>query len=137
MDNTARVWDTASGEPLVLLRGHTRGIFAAAFAPDGRRVATASYWDRTIRLWDTASGAPLAVFVGHTSGIKQIAYRQDGRQLLSASLDGTARLWDLLPQGAELLRQAHAIALAEELDLDAEHRRQLLALHADRQREQP
>jgi WD40 repeat protein/class 3 adenylate cyclase len=130
MDKTARIWDTATGDPLVLLRGHTKGIYAAAFAPDGCRVATASYWDRTVRLWDTASGAPMAVFGGHSAGIKEVAFRPDGQQLVSASIDGTARVHDVLPQGAELIRLARDIVATEHLDLDPDQHRQLLSLHA-------
>lgn len=53
-DNTARVWDAATGRLLASLRGHTEGVNSAAFSPDGQRVVTAS-WDKTARIWPMVS----------------------------------------------------------------------------------
>jgi WD40 repeat protein len=47
VDQTARVWDTASGQMLGL-KGHVDGVNSAAFSPDGARIVTASH-DRTAR----------------------------------------------------------------------------------------
>jgi WD40 repeat protein len=49
-DNTARIWDAASGRSLMVLRDHTAEVTAAAFSPDGTRIVTAS-WDKTARIW--------------------------------------------------------------------------------------
>lgn len=32
---------------------------------------------------------------GHTQGVWSLNYLQDGRRLISASVDGTARIWDV------------------------------------------
>ena len=39
------------------LTGHTGGVRAVAWSPDGTRLATASS-DETVRVWDPATGAP-------------------------------------------------------------------------------
>ena len=63
-DNTARVWDTASGEQLAELQGHTAKVSNASFSPDGIRIVTASR-DSTARIWDATSGEQLAELQGH------------------------------------------------------------------------
>jgi WD domain, G-beta repeat len=50
-DNTARIWDAASGKEIAVLRGHEHGLASAAFSPYGARIVTASL-DNTARIWD-------------------------------------------------------------------------------------
>jgi WD40 repeat protein len=59
-DKTARLWDVASGEALVVFRGHAGAINQVAFSPGGQRLVTASN-DKTARLWGimTAHGQAL------------------------------------------------------------------------------
>ena len=51
-DNTAQVWDAATGKPLSPALEHQAGVSSAAFSPDGRRLVTASD-DNTARIWET------------------------------------------------------------------------------------
>jgi len=37
-DNTARLWDAASGKEIMVLRGHDNSVNSAAFSPDGQRI---------------------------------------------------------------------------------------------------
>src|SRR6202008_3161525 len=63
-DNTARLWDTATGKPIGDLMTHQGWVYTAQFSPDGRRVVTASI-DTTARLWDAAPGKPGAEPMKH------------------------------------------------------------------------
>ncbi len=92
-DQTARLWDAATGKALATLEGHTAGVRSAAFSPDGTRVVTASD-DQTARLWDAATGKALATLEGHTAGVRSAAFSPDGTRVVTASDDQTARLWD-------------------------------------------
>jgi WD40 repeat protein len=92
-DKTARVWDSATGECLHTLTGHTSEIVAVAFSPDGRLLATASQ-NKRAQLWDPATGERLRKLKGKISEDMAVAFSPDGRLLVTASKDGTARLWD-------------------------------------------
>jgi hypothetical protein len=60
-DNTLRLWDAASGQPIGSpLQGHTNSVISVAFSPDGRRIVSGSR-DNSLRLWDAASGQGIQV----------------------------------------------------------------------------
>jgi WD40 repeat protein len=77
-----------------VLREHTAAVTAAAFAPDGRTLATASN-DANVKLWDPATKAVRLTLKGHTAPIEALAFSPDGQTLASASWDRTIRLWDV------------------------------------------
>src|SRR5262249_23684028 len=57
-DTTIKLWDLETGHVLHTFEGHTAFVSGAAFAPDGRRIASASY-DNRVRIWDVKPGEPL------------------------------------------------------------------------------
>ena len=77
----------------IVLNGHKGLLWSASFAPDGRRIVTASE-DKTARVWDAENGDQLAILRGHTEPVRVASFSPDGRQLITASTDKTARLWD-------------------------------------------
>ena len=48
---TITLWDTHSGSLLQTLSGHTKGIYACRFSPDGKFIISKS-GDDTIRIWN-------------------------------------------------------------------------------------
>ena len=92
-DNTARIWEAATGIHRITLRGHSNLVGAVAFSPDGSLIATASD-DRTARTWDTATGTHRTTFNGHEDWARSVVFSPDGTLLATASKDGTARTWD-------------------------------------------
>jgi WD40 repeat protein len=85
------LWDTSTGARRGLLRGD--GIVCtAAFAPDGRTLATGGM-DGIIHLWDVASGEQRATLSGHRKPVLGLAFSPDGRTLASLGNDEVVKLW--------------------------------------------
>ncbi len=57
------VCDATSGEKLATLRGHTDGIFALTFTPDGKQILSGGR-DRSLRRWDAQTGELLETLAG-------------------------------------------------------------------------
>ena len=49
-DQTAKIWDAATGKEILTLKGHTREITTVSFSPDGSSALTGSR-DGTLMLW--------------------------------------------------------------------------------------
>ena len=84
------------------LKGHTGGILAIAFSPDGEKIVTASN-DKTARIWDAKSGKELHALKGHTEEVNSASFSPDGKKIVTASWDKTARIWDA--ESGEELKQ--------------------------------
>jgi WD40 repeat protein len=97
----------ATGRIECVLRGHTNGIDALAFAPDGKRLASGSS-DGTARVWDAATGACQRTLTGHTQAVYGVTFAPDGRRLATSSHDGMGRIWSVSTGRAEAVLKGHA-----------------------------
>jgi hypothetical protein len=59
-DETAAIWDTASGDRIAVLQGHTQPVQKAVWSADGSRVVTVAA-DGTARVYDGRTGEPVSV----------------------------------------------------------------------------
>ena len=99
-DNTARLWDVATGQELLVLRGHASEVTTVALLSDGPglRVLTGSN-DKTAKVWAVTGldrqpiGKELLALKGHTRGLTSVAFAPDGRAALTAAHDGLTILW--------------------------------------------
>lgn len=92
-------------EPLVLLveidgdrparklAGHAGNITRIVFAPDGKRLASASE-DMSARVWDLNAGRLESTLLGHGMGVEGVAFSPDGALVATGSKDATIKLWD-------------------------------------------
>src|SRR5262249_55065738 len=104
-----KLLDAATGKSLpgtpAALIGHEGSVWAAAFHPGGRVLATAGQAGH-IRLWDTNRGKQQHVVRGHAAPVISLAWKAPGEGqpavLATGSFDRTVKLWDA-DAGKEIL----------------------------------
>jgi hypothetical protein len=88
-----KVWDTASGQVILTLPGHTDAVISVAFSPDGQKIASGSR-DHSLKVWDASSGQEILTLLGHTDDVNCVAFSPDGQKIVSGSRDQTLIVWD-------------------------------------------
>ncbi len=66
------------------LDGHTDPVYAIAWSPDGKTLATAGF-DNTVRLWDAATRKEIKKYDGHTKLVLAVAISPDGKHFSQAA----------------------------------------------------
>jgi WD40 repeat protein len=123
----ASVCDAATGRLLLTLRVPGLSFGTLQFSPDNRLLlatfqaghAVVRYGDgqeclhtdRAVRVWDVASGREVHVLKGHTDRVVSACFSPDGKRILTASLDGTARLWETRTGKEQLVLSTPSIPL--------------------------
>jgi WD40 repeat protein/serine/threonine protein kinase/tetratricopeptide (TPR) repeat protein len=92
LDGFIRVWETAAGRLAGPPPQHESDVWAAAFRPDGRRLATAS--DPGIRVWDVESGRLVGESYRSELRFTGVTFSPDGRTIMATSDDGVVQLFD-------------------------------------------
>jgi WD40 repeat protein len=122
-DGNALLWEASSGRVLETFPVAREGLAVATLSPDGRRVAVAlerapvapgavpGRFRPVLRVVDVAGGETVSTMEGHRDLVIETEFSPDGELLLTASLDDTARVWDVdtgrtihvLPHDADVL----------------------------------
>ena len=78
-DVSARIWDLENGTPIAQYDGHTYGVWAIAFSPDGTLVATLGIGnDRTLHVWRAQTAERLLTLrCSDRDGFQRCAFSSD------------------------------------------------------------
>jgi WD40 repeat protein len=93
-DQTARLWSTATGQPLGEPLRHRAGVTSVAFSPDGKMILTTSA-DGTARFWEAATGRLMDQINPGQGTLNAAALSSDSRWLLTVPCHGIPELWEL------------------------------------------
>jgi RNA polymerase sigma factor (sigma-70 family) len=114
------LWDVATGRERLRTEGERDVLWAAAFAPDGKSVATHGMGNR-IMIWDTTTGKLRGHLEGYpdgarSDGLTTLAFSPDGNLLAAVGEGAAVHVWNVTT-GAELgsaaeAHHAHVSALA-------------------------
>jgi WD40 repeat protein/tRNA A-37 threonylcarbamoyl transferase component Bud32 len=83
------------GTTLYIYHGHADQVFAVAWSPDGKRIASGSR-DTTVQVWDVANGGHVYTYPGHTDSVLSVTWSPDGKRIASASWDKTVQVWNAI-----------------------------------------
>jgi WD40 repeat protein len=113
-----RIWDAATGKPLLNLDKEAGECETLQFSPDGRfAVGVCNEKRPRAVVWDAATGKPHCTLEGHEGDLTAVAWSANGLRLATASADRTVRLWEAAT-GKELWRLSghagtvHAVAFS-------------------------
>ena len=100
-DDTAKLWDPATGELLRTLSGHVDDLQSIEFSPDGARVLTTSA-DATAMIWMVETGKVLATIDDYD--VSAAHFSMNGQSLAIGADDGSLSLWNAAP-GEEIVER--------------------------------
>ncbi|KAK2478775.1 hypothetical protein H9L39_08149 [Fusarium oxysporum f. sp. albedinis] len=94
-NETAKVWNIATGRCEQALEGHSDQIVSVACSSDGKRLATGS-WDCTVKVWHTSVMGDWICerTLYHENAVHAVLMSPDGRILVSADWDHCIRIWN-------------------------------------------
>jgi RNA polymerase sigma factor (sigma-70 family) len=93
--SSLHLWDVVSGKPLLAREESEADADCLALSPDGRVLASASWYHSKILLWEAATGKLLKALRGQEIGRGGCCFSSDGKILFVGGNDGTVQPWEV------------------------------------------
>jgi WD40 repeat protein len=97
-DRTVQVWEAFSGKTLLTYRGHAGIVYAVAWSPDGKYIASGGGTpDGTVQVWHADTGEQVLLYRGHcirSQSVHSVTWSPDGTRLASVRLGSGVRVWE-------------------------------------------
>ncbi|KFA80866.1 hypothetical protein S40288_09798, partial [Stachybotrys chartarum IBT 40288] len=100
-DQTAKIWELATGDCLHTLDNHGRSVTSVVFSADGKYLASGS-GDNTVKIWDPATGDCLRTLLAHRKLVNLAVFSANGQYLVLGSWNNTVQIRD--PATGDCLR---------------------------------
>jgi WD40 repeat protein len=84
-------------KPTAEFVAHKDAVYALAFSPDGKTLATAGY-DKLVKLWDVPASTnpePRLTLTDHSDAVYALDFHPGGKLLASGSADRAVKVWDV------------------------------------------
>jgi WD40 repeat protein len=93
-DGTAKIWDAGSGKELKTVVIGTTGVYSSMFSPNGRDIAIGGYVGE-LTIVRAQTGNKVSTQKAHNRAINTVAFSANGRYLVTASVDNSAKIWQV------------------------------------------
>jgi WD40 repeat protein len=113
-DHTARIWDVATGEELLVFNGHTNATCTGDWSPDGGRIATFGS-DGTVKIWDSFTGDELLTISVPVLSWGLTQWSPDGQHLSIVGVETLISVWRVWQSSEELVEYAKECCVIREL----------------------
>lgn len=93
-DQTTRVWDLDSGKQIVFrVKDRKKRVIYTDYSPDGSKIALITFSD-SVKLIDAVTWNQIPCQITHR-GIGTAKFSPDGKNIITASMDSTAKIWNV------------------------------------------